>query len=322
MSETERRERVAREWDGLLDALRDMIGLADAYHRWWRYARPGEVYDPNGMIPRARAALARAEGASMAEPVAWIPYAVDDDLPTREAGMLIRRGQLTAFATEDEAAAYLDQLPPGASYFAAYAAPPPPEGPEPARMCVCGHAESEHRMTYYPKESNTCRHGGIIEPEDVGWQCECVEFRAVEPAGVVEQAEGQRGLVCHHCGAPGSCFGMYEGDTVGYVACDDCCGHGNGDGWCVGGEEIVEALREHYAEPRTPPDTESPEPRRYTRDEIAAELEAEAARVLDPASIDFRDDSWMERALRGNGMRTAARWLRTDTRTHEERDDD
>lgn len=41
-------------------------------------------------------------------------------------------------------------------------------------------------------------------------------------------------LACHICGAPAACLGNYaddrgEGDTF---ACDDCCGHGNEDGYC------------------------------------------------------------------------------------------
>lgn len=39
--------------------------------------------------------------------------------------------------------------------------------------------------------------------------------------------------VCAHCGAPATCFGLYE-DPNGEpdYGCDSCCGHGNEDGWC------------------------------------------------------------------------------------------
>lgn len=43
------------------------------------------------------------------------------------------------------------------------------------------------------------------------------------------------GPKCQHCGADATCFGEYEAHsdaaTLGY-ACDNCCGHGNEDGWC------------------------------------------------------------------------------------------
>jgi len=38
---------------------------------------------------------------------------------------------------------------------------------------------------------------------------------------------------CAICGKPATCIGVYE-DPEGEPepACDDCCGHGNEDGWC------------------------------------------------------------------------------------------
>jgi hypothetical protein len=38
--------------------------------------------------------------------------------------------------------------------------------------------------------------------------------------------------VCAICGRPAACFGVYEGHGPIQFACDDCCGHGNEDGWC------------------------------------------------------------------------------------------
>ena len=40
-------------------------------------------------------------------------------------------------------------------------------------------------------------------------------------------------MVCEICGKkPATCFGSYEGQPESF-ACDDCCGHGNEDGFCV-----------------------------------------------------------------------------------------
>lgn len=36
-----------------------------------------------------------------------------------------------------------------------------------------------------------------------------------------------------NCRKPATCIGSYEGATATSAACDDCCGHGNEDGWCV-----------------------------------------------------------------------------------------
>ena len=41
----------------------------------------------------------------------------------------------------------------------------------------------------------------------------------------------ERKARCLHCGKPAVCHGSYEGQPVSY-ACDECCGHGNEDGWC------------------------------------------------------------------------------------------
>ena len=39
--------------------------------------------------------------------------------------------------------------------------------------------------------------------------------------------------VCATCGKPATCHGAYEGhDDPPQDSCDDCCGHGNEDGWC------------------------------------------------------------------------------------------
>lgn len=37
---------------------------------------------------------------------------------------------------------------------------------------------------------------------------------------------------CSHCGNLATCFGSYESPWNFGYGCDDCCGHGNEDGWC------------------------------------------------------------------------------------------
>jgi hypothetical protein len=43
---------------------------------------------------------------------------------------------------------------------------------------------------------------------------------------------------CAICGKPATCHGKYEEDTEESFACDDCCGHGNEDGYCDPVESI------------------------------------------------------------------------------------
>lgn len=38
--------------------------------------------------------------------------------------------------------------------------------------------------------------------------------------------------VCAFCGQTATCFGAYEGHEKDQYACDDCCAHGNEDGYC------------------------------------------------------------------------------------------
>jgi hypothetical protein len=56
---------------------------------------------------------------------------------------------------------------------------------------------------------------------------------------------------CAICTKPATCYGLYEGDELDKpcYACDECCDHGNEDGWC----------RPVEAEPEPPPNEESPE---------------------------------------------------------------
>ena len=52
----------------------------------------------------------------------------------------------------------------------------------------------------------------------------------------------QKPPVCAVCDAAATCFGEYgtcDGSGAGY-ACDDCCAHGNEDGWC----EDLDILRD------------------------------------------------------------------------------
>lgn len=56
--------------------------------------------------------------------------------------------------------------------------------------------------------------------------------------GSESRGEGLRHkvMVCAICGKPATCVGLYDAqgeDQDPEPACDDCCGHGNEDGWCV-----------------------------------------------------------------------------------------
>ena len=49
--------------------------------------------------------------------------------------------------------------------------------------------------------------------------------------------------VCDHCGERRAvCVGRYEDDGDPEYACDECCGHGSEDGWCVQFGEVGELL--------------------------------------------------------------------------------
>lgn len=50
-----------------------------------------------------------------------------------------------------------------------------------------------------------------------------------ERAKVAQLREAAR---CHTCGKQATCVGVYEGREPAEFGCDDCCGHGNEDGWC------------------------------------------------------------------------------------------
>jgi hypothetical protein len=55
-----------------------------------------------------------------------------------------------------------------------------------------------------------------------------------------DQQQARDWPMCRQCEKrPASCFGAYEGSGHDVsLACDDCCGHGNEDGWC---KPLVEA---------------------------------------------------------------------------------
>lgn len=49
---------------------------------------------------------------------------------------------------------------------------------------------------------------------------------------LVEQARKYLAMTsCQSCGKPATCSGQYSGEAE-RLACDECCGHGNEDGWC------------------------------------------------------------------------------------------
>lgn len=54
-------------------------------------------------------------------------------------------------------------------------------------------------------------------------------------------------IKCSGCGGVPTCYGSYEGGGVEGFCCDDCCGHGNEDGWCKpldrAGRALLERLK-------------------------------------------------------------------------------
>lgn len=42
-----------------------------------------------------------------------------------------------------------------------------------------------------------------------------------------------KAAVCIGCGKPCTCWGTCEGNHSVDPMCDECCGHGNEDGWCT-----------------------------------------------------------------------------------------
>jgi len=55
---------------------------------------------------------------------------------------------------------------------------------------------------------------------------------------------------CAHCQKPATCVGVYEDSRrPPEFACDDCCGHGNEDGWC---HRIVDDADASPTPPETP----------------------------------------------------------------------
>lgn len=81
-------------------------------------------------------------------------------------------------------------------------------------------------------------------------QCKVMErMLEAERAKAARLREAAR---CHTCGKQATCVGAYEGREPAEFGCDDCCGHGNEDGWC-----------EHFADDAafddTAPDAPQPE---------------------------------------------------------------
>lgn len=47
------------------------------------------------------------------------------------------------------------------------------------------------------------------------------------------------GATCGHCDErPAACLGNYGEESGDCYACDECCQHGNEDGWCISLEDI------------------------------------------------------------------------------------
>jgi hypothetical protein len=99
------------------------------------------------------------------------------------------------------------------------------------------------------------------------------------------------GVTCEACGErEATCRGKYEGDDrVGY-ACDECCAHGNEDGWC----EVLHPLPE-------PTDTE-PGP---GRDDVKCICGCDGAALYTCSGEDVTGD-FAGRPYCAVGMRDAA----------------
>lgn len=68
-------------------------------------------------------------------------------------------------------------------------------------------------------------------------------LRAALP--VEEQGPRPVDLTCAHCRKnPATCIGRYEGHGGYHPACDECCGHGNEDGFCRPPDMLVDILRD------------------------------------------------------------------------------
>ncbi len=53
-----------------------------------------------------------------------------------------------------------------------------------------------------------------------------------KPIAMLKAVAGGAGR-CDMCGRTATCLGAYESEENLGFACDECCGHGNEDGWCV-----------------------------------------------------------------------------------------
>lgn len=93
-------------------------------------------------------------------------------------------------------------------------------------------------------------------------QCKVMErMLEAERAKVAQLREAAR---CHTCGKQATCVGVYEGREPAEFGCDDCCGHGNEDGW-----------REHFADDAALAETAPDAP------PVASELDAAHARIAE-----------------------------------------
>lgn len=79
---------------------------------------------------------------------------------------------------------------------------------------------------------------------DTGVQRAFAELDATRLALAAErEARRAAAVLCEHCAArPAVCFGTAEGSPTVSAACDECCGHGNEDGWCVHADRVGEKL--------------------------------------------------------------------------------
>jgi hypothetical protein len=104
-------------------------------------------------------------------------------------------------------------------------------------------ATNEFKLPWYVQEPyNGCNGGRMqhsVVDDDGCLVCECDgEDEGLQVAVAIVTAANRSGpRICHHCGKPATCFGSYEDNLHPAFACDECCGHGNEDGWCEPVEE-------------------------------------------------------------------------------------
>lgn len=168
------------------------------------------------------------------------------------------------------------------------------------RACeIEGAIGTEERPHPVPGEFHTCDTRRALSP---GLAPETREARDEEyernaqAITEVVQALAHGEVPPCECGNDAVCVGVTEGrlETLA-VMCDECCGHGNENGWCV-------PLEKFYPSKRRPSPASSPSRWKASRDEAGDERDEalqEAASVIDTAT--FKTSTKAGNAARARG---------------------